>query len=133
MNNRREGDRWLAQAQHDVRAAAVNRESGFPEIACFLSQQSAEKALKAYLYAAGERPVLGHATHLLVQRCAEYDRAFVDLLDGCRLLDQFYIAARYPNGIPDGIPHDVYTDDQAAHAVRTAERIIGYVAEQLRP
>lgn len=128
-NNRYEGARWLAQAQHDVRAAAVNREAGFPEVACFLAQQSVEKALKALLYAQGERPVLGHATHRLVQSCAEYDAAFLDHLDGCRQLDQFYIATRYPNGIPDGIPHDVYTGKQAEEAVGIADRIIRFVAQ----
>ncbi|MGC9468825.1 MAG: HEPN domain-containing protein [Anaerolineae bacterium] len=129
--NEREGGRWLAQARHDVRAASVSRENGFPEVACFLAQQSAEKALKAFLYAQGERPVLGHATHILVQRCAEYRASFLSLLDGCRRLDQFYIATRYPSGIPDGIPHDVFTDDQACEAVATAGQIIATVAQHL--
>ncbi|HNR47050.1 MAG TPA: HEPN domain-containing protein, partial [Anaerolineaceae bacterium] len=67
-----------------VRAAALMHDHGFHETACFLAQQATEKALKAYLYAQGERPVIGHATHQLVQRCAEYDPDFGLLLDGCR-------------------------------------------------
>ena len=132
-NNLTEAHRWLQQAQHDVRAAAHSRKGGFHEIACFLAQQAAEKALKAFLYAQGERPVLGHATHLLVQRCAAYQPKYLDLLDGCRRLDQFYIATRYPNGIPDGIPHDVYTGDQADEAVSISHSILDAVARGLRP
>lgn len=130
-NNLAEGQRWLDQAQHDVRAADLNRREGFPEIACFLAQQAAEKALKAFLYAQGERPVIGHATHRLVQTCAGYEVAFAELLDGCRQLDQYYISTRYPNGLPDGIPHDVYTPAQAAQAVRLAQAVVKFVADRL--
>jgi len=130
-NNQTEAQRWLDQAQHDIRAAAHSREGDFHEIACFLAQQAAEKALKAYLYARGERPVLGHATHLLVQRCAAYEPGFLDLLDGCRRLDQYYIATRYPNGIPDGIPHDLYTAAQSAEAVTFTHALIGAITRTL--
>ena len=130
-NNWLEGRRWLAQAQHDLRAADLNRREGFPEIACFLAQQSAEKSLKAFLYAQGERLVIGHATHRLIQGCAGYEAGFMDLLDGCRQLDQYYIPTRYPNGLPDGIPHDVYTPAQAAQAVELARAVIQFVADRL--
>jgi len=130
-HNQAEGQRWLAQAQHDLRAADLIRREGFPEIACFLAHQSAEKALKAFLYTQGERYVVGHATHRLVQDCAGYEALFVDLLDGCRRLDQYYIPTRYPNGLPAGIPHDVYTPDQAAEAIELARAIIQFVAERL--
>ncbi len=125
--NQQEASRWLRQAQHDLRAAGVNRRAGFPEIACFLAQQAAEKALKAYLYAQGERAVIGHATHLLVRRCAHYDQAFNALGDACRYLDQYYISTRYPNGLPGGIPHDVYTDAQAEEALGKAGQLLDLV------
>ena len=71
-------------------------------MACFLYQQGAEKLLKAVLYVKGERPVVGHATTHLAERCAAYKSAFRDLLEPCRELDIFYIPTRYPNGVPDG-------------------------------
>jgi len=46
--NLTEAQRWLKQALHDRDAARLNREHGFHEHACFLAQQSAEKALKAF-------------------------------------------------------------------------------------
>jgi HEPN domain-containing protein len=126
-----EGRRWLGQARYDLQAAALNGRAGFGEIACFLAQQSAEKALKAFLYAQGERPVLGHATHRLLQRCSEYDPAFDGLLEGCRRLDQYYVASRYPNGLPDGIPHDVYGAAQAQEAIAAAQEVLNFVGERL--
>ncbi len=130
-NNLNEGQRWLSQAHYDLQAAALNQRENFPEIACFLAQQAAEKSLKAFLYAQGERPVLGHATHRLVQRCAEYEENFATLLDGCRQLDQYYIPTRYPNGIPEGIPHDVYTSAQAEKAVQLARAVLDLVGAYL--
>lgn len=130
-HNLEEGQRWLGQARHDVRAADLVQRHGFHETACFLAQQAAEKALKAFLYSRGERPVIGHATHQLVQRCSQYDSAFDPLLDSCRQLDQYYIPTRYPNGLPDGIPHDIYTEEQSARAVTLAQTIIGEVEGKL--
>jgi len=51
-----EARRWLGQALHDRDAARLNRDHGFHEHACFVAQQSAEKALKAFLYARGQGP-----------------------------------------------------------------------------
>jgi hypothetical protein len=44
-----EARRWLTQALHDRDAARLNHDHGFHEHARFLAQQSAEKALKAFL------------------------------------------------------------------------------------
>jgi len=129
--NLSDGLRWLAQAQHDVEAAALAGREGFPETACFLAQQATDKALKGFLYTQGERPVMGHATHRLVERCAEYEHGFSDLLDVCRQLDQYYIPTRYPNGLPDGIPHDVYTLAQAQQAVEGARTVLRAVSTHL--
>jgi HEPN domain-containing protein len=49
----REAERWLNQAKNDLEAAKWNSEGKFYAHACFLSQQAAEKALKAYLYSIG--------------------------------------------------------------------------------
>ncbi len=126
-HNLEEAHRWLAQARHDAEAAALNAREGYAALACFLAQQAAEKALKAYLYARGERAVVGHATHLLLRRCQHYDASFEVLQDLCRRLDQYYIPTRYPNGLPGGIPHEVYTSDQAAQALEGARRVLDMV------
>lgn len=129
--NFQEAQRWLAQAGHDVDAAALNAREGYADVACFLAHQAAEKALKAYLYGQGERAVVGHATYLLLKRCQHYDASFGVLQDVCRRLDQYYIPTRYPNGLPGGIPHEVYTSDQAQEAITGARRILDQVRHLL--
>ena len=65
---RETGRRWLEQATEDLRWADHLAVQGGYHIACFLAQQLGEKALKAFLYAAGEEIVLGHSVGRL---CAE--------------------------------------------------------------
>jgi HEPN domain-containing protein len=45
-----EAARWLKQAQYDLEVAKYNAEGQFYATACFSAQQSAEKALKAFLF-----------------------------------------------------------------------------------
>jgi HEPN domain-containing protein len=123
-SNRTEGQRWLRQALHDRDAASLNRDHGFHEHACFLAQQSAEKALKAFLYALGEGPVLGHSTLTLTIECGGHDPAFDALRDACRRLDQLYIPTRYPNGLPDNIPHDFYDRRLADQALVDLDEVL---------
>jgi HEPN domain-containing protein len=122
--NLTEAQRWLKQAVHDRAAARLNRDHGFHEHACFLAQQSAEKSLKAFLYSHGEGPVLGHSTLSLTLECAAIEAAFNVLQDGCRRLDQLYIPTRYPNGLPDNIPHDFYTQTLADQALADLDAVI---------
>ncbi len=48
--NRIEAERWLRTALDDRDAARIMRENGKYAHACFLCQQTAEKALKALFY-----------------------------------------------------------------------------------
>lgn len=125
--NLSEAQRWLAQALHDRDAARLNRDHGFHEHACFLAQQSAEKALKAFLYARGEGPVIGHSTLSLANECAAHEGNFAALQDACRRLDQLYIPTRYPNGLPDNIPHEFYDTGLADQALGDLEAVISCV------
>jgi len=45
-----EGARWLRQAEQDLDDARFLKEGGRHNLACFMGQQAAEKAIKAYLY-----------------------------------------------------------------------------------
>lgn len=122
--NRTEAERWLRQAEHDRDAAGLNRDHSFHEHACFLAQQSAEKALKAFLYGRGQGPVLGHSTLTLTEEAGMLEADFLSLRDACRRLDQFYIGTRYPNGLPDNIPHDFYDRKMADQALADLDGVI---------
>lgn len=47
----REGRRWLEQAEADRRGAQLLFDGASYHLACFVAQQVAEKALKAFIYA----------------------------------------------------------------------------------
>jgi len=126
-----EGERWLAQATADLRWARHLAQEGGWHLACFLAQQVTEKALKAFLYAQGEEIVLGHSVERLCAAAARHRPEFADKARRWSLLDGYYIPTRYPNGLPDGIPADVYTQDAAMGAVALAEEAVAWVRQLL--
>lgn len=126
-----EAARWLAQAEYDLRAAQSNAERQLYSYACFIAQQAAEKALKAFLYAQGEREVLGHAVGELCKRAAKFKRDFTALSRKAQKLDRFYIPTRYPNGLPGGIPAESYDEEDAGLALKLAQEIFEFVKQQL--
>ena len=121
---RTEAERWLRQAENDLAFAELGAREGFPAQACFTSQQAAEKALKAIHYLSGERFVPGHSLVELLETAEEPSGRLVQLQDSARQLDQYYIPTRYPNGLPGGIPAEVFTDTQAKDAVGRARAFI---------
>lgn len=119
-----EAGRWLAQAQYELDAARHSSDGGFYAAACFFAQQAAEKALKAYLYATGERHVFGHSVSELAQRCAASSEPLHDILPKIKKLDRFYIQTRYPNGLPGGVPAEAFDLEDADFALtRAAETL----------
>lgn len=128
-----EARRWLSQAQYDLQAARVNEQNGIYAWACFLCQQSAEKALKAFLYAQGEGPVIGHSSFRLAQECTGFDPEFATIERACKKLDGYYIPTRYPNGLPGGVPHEVYDEIDAAEALEAATSVLSLIIPKMPP
>lgn len=119
-----EARRWLAQAESDLAFAELGLRGGFFAQACFICQQAGEKALKALHYRRGARMVLGHSLVELLDGLLADHRALGDLGDAARQLDQYYIPTRYPNGLPGGVPADVFTSKQATEAIAHAREFI---------
>ncbi len=126
-----EAERWLKQAEYDLRAAEHNADGEYYSIACFSAQQAAEKALKAFLFAQGERVVVGHSVAELSRRCREYEKSFADLAGSAGKLDRFYIPTRYPNALPGGVPAEVYDEQDAAEAISLASEVLAMVRKGL--
>jgi len=126
-----EAQRWLDQARDDLRWASLLNEAGGYHLVCFLSQQVAEKAIKAFLYAQGESPVLGHSVTVLSRRAGEYDERIALKANSWSVLDGYYVATRYPNGLPDSIPSRVYNAQAAGEAARLSRDCVETIAETL--
>lgn len=116
---------WLAQAERDLEQARWSLEGDFHEWACFVSQQAAEKAVKAVYQRLGAES-WGHSVASLLDGLGEKVEV-PDELEACgRELDRFYVPARYPNGWESGAPKDYYREDDAERAVACAEGILRF-------
>jgi HEPN domain-containing protein len=129
---RAEAERWLAQAQSDLDFARVGLREGFFAQVCFQCQQAAEKALKAIHYLGGARFVPGHSLVELLGPLVDRDPELASLRASARRLDQLYIPTRHPNGLPGGVPADVFSREQAAEAIDQASAFLQAAGARLR-
>ena len=126
-----EAIRWLAQAEEEYKDAAYLAKAGRYYLSLFLCQQSAEKALKAFIYTKEEDPIFSHSVVILLRLAASIDPDFESLKDA-RRLDDYYIPTRYPNGLPGEIPARYYDDpDEAERALEWSGKIIKLVKEKV--
>ena len=131
-NPRAEAERWLAQARSELAFAGVGLREGFYSQSCFHCQQSAEFALKAVHYFRGARLVMGHSLVELLTSLADTTPALSALREAAARLDQLYIPTRYPNGLPGGVPAEVFTREQAAEAIAQATVFVERATELLQ-
>jgi HEPN domain-containing protein len=114
---------WFRQAQHDLEKSRLDLQWRYFEWACFTAHQAAEKGVKAVYYARhGE--ARGHGIRELLRALdVSVDE---DLLSQATFLDRFYIPTRYPNGLPAGVPHDYFSQEDASKAIEAAEVILAW-------
>ena len=115
-----EAQRWLAQADNDLAFAELAAREGFAAQACFVAQQAAERALKAVAYGSGERVVLGHSLVALLESMEGRFPGLVPLREQAGVLDQYYVATRYPDALAGGVPFKAFAAKQANEAVASA-------------
>ena len=128
----REAKRWLQQARTDLEAARDSRLAEHYEWACFQAQQAAEKAIKAIWFSHAHDP-WGHSLVKLLKDFPDADiRADLEeLSDAAKRLDKLYIPTRYPNGLPDMTPGEVFTNPEAEAAAEAALTMIDRAAEMI--
>lgn len=130
---RKEAERWLKEAEADLKAAKDSLRDKNYNWSCFQSQQSAEKALKAYLYNYGYRALLTHSIRILLSFCIKKDKRFEKLIEFARSLDMYYISTRYPNGIdPELVPSEYFDKEDAEKCLNCATLILKTVKESLK-
>ena len=117
--------KWLKQAESDLKAAKDSLESRNYDWSCFQAQQSAEKALKAYLYSLGYTSIITHSLKELVMEAKKREPKFSEIEDPARFLDMFYIPTRYPNGLAGNMaPCEFYEKGDAIKCISYAELIL---------
>jgi len=125
-----ESERWLRQAEHDLSDARYNLAGDRFSLTCFLAQQCTEKAVKSYLFAKGAREIRGHSVAELCREAATIDTDFAGLGREVGYLDRYYIPTRYPDGLPGGIPAEMFDRHDAEKAVAAAARAVEMVRDK---
>jgi len=125
---RRPGD-WLRQADLDREAAGDASKQRHYEWACFLAQQSAEKAVKA-VHESGGTEAWGHSVAALLAGLEDVPER---VIEAGKALDKHYIPTRYPNSHPEGAPGDLYTAREAEQALADADTVVEYARGRIPP
>ncbi len=121
---------WLSQSLRDLDQARDSRQAERHEWACFAAHQAAEKAVKA-LHLHLRQEAWGHVLTRLLLELPEVVSVEENLIEKGRVLDNFYIPTRYPNGHPAGAPFEHYGPLQSEEAIRYASEIVGFVRSQM--
>ncbi|ABU59281.1 HEPN domain-containing protein [Roseiflexus castenholzii] len=119
---------WFKQAERDLEQAIDSQRAGRHEWACFAAHQSAEKAVKA-LHLAHRQEAWGHVVARLLADLPL--NVPPDLIDKGRVLDNFYIPTRYPNGHSAGAPYEHYGVLQSEQAIAYAREIVEFVRHEM--
>jgi len=119
---------WLEQAERNLEQAVASRKEGRHEWACFAGQQAAELAVKALHLWHGQE-AWGHAVARLLEDLP--GQAPLDLIERSKVLDNFYVPTRYPNGHPEGAPFRHYGSYQSEEAIRHAGEILAFVRARM--
>jgi HEPN domain-containing protein len=124
-----EAKRWWLTAQEDLDVARTLHEAGKYSHACFLAQQSSEKAMKA-LWLSIDADPWGHSIQKLVMQFPQQEmlKDVQSWLEHAAYLDKFYIPTRSPNGLPDLTPGQVYISQDSSQALEKA----GFFLEETR-
>ncbi len=128
MPNRAED--WFRQAEHDLAQARDSRVAGRHDWSCFASHQAAEKALKALHLAVGQE-AWGHVLTRLVDALPPTIRTPDELVEKCRILDNFYIPTRYPNGHSEGAAFEHFGPMQSQQAIAHAGEVLEFAHSEM--
>ena len=119
---------WLDKASDDLNWTKSNIKQKVYYGACFTAQQSAEKALKAFLLFKKGRFEKVHDLVKLLNTCATNNKEFIRFKTKVAKLSFYYIQSRYP----DISELDIFTAAQAQEAYEIAENIFQFVSEKIR-
>lgn len=121
---------WLRQAERDLDQAVDSQRASRHEWACFAAQQAAEKAVKALHLRLGQE-AWGQVVAQLLAELPSPVKGPPELVEKAKVLDNFYVPARYPNGHPAGAPFEHYGPLQSSSAIEYAGQIVEFVRARM--
>lgn len=112
---------WMRQAAYDLESARLMMREGFYSQVCFMSQQVAEKTLKALAYYRGDADAREHTIRALVSWLEPSYPELSKLYEIVETLEMYYIPTRYPDALPSNAPYEMYMYEDAEDALYSAE------------
>lgn len=119
---------WIEKAKDDHAWARASFEDGYYGGVCFLGQQVAEKALKAYFFYKREKLVRTHDLERLLEKAETHEKSFSKLRSNCQILNTYYTDTRYPE-IWDYTRFE--NKKLADEALKLAKEVLEFVSERI--
>jgi HEPN domain-containing protein len=120
----------LKQAERDLGFAETGATAGYHEGAAFYAQQSAEKAVKAFIQFL-HGGVRGHSITEMLRQLPESIDVAAGLLSAAQELDKVYVTSRYPNGFTSGAPADYFNAQSSGELLSYARSILDWCRSQI--
>jgi HEPN domain-containing protein len=121
-----EASEWIKYADNDYDAAIIlfSHRPQKLEIICYLSQQAAEKMLKAFLVYSNVKPPKKHELDELCSMCKDIDASFEEMFTLCDRLNPYANQPRYPFGLE-------ISESMMNLAIKDCETIAAFVKERI--
>lgn len=132
--DKEEAVRWLKQAKYNLEVASNDLKYKYYSTACFMSEQSAQMALKSFIiFKMGRSNFKEHSVYKLALNCSAYDKDFSRFIDLGKILDKYYIPTRYPDALAfPVVPYEAYTYKEAKQSIEIARDIVEVVSKKIR-
>jgi HEPN domain-containing protein len=126
---------WLTKANHDLQNARIvgAAEEGPLDTAIYHCQQTAEKAVKAFLVHCGLTPEKTHDIRKLTLQAAAHEPQFNDLLDMAAALTPYAWQTRYPDDLAETYPTREEFDEALNHAQAIYDFVLNLLPTEVRP
>lgn len=120
--------RWFVKAQDDELSAnsILTHRDGAPSVVCFLSQQIAEKSLKALVIFFDLELEKVHDLIKLSSLIKNNVSGLTEIEEDSKLLNRYYIETRYVGDYPE------FSWEDAEKAFEAATKIKNFVLEQIK-
>ncbi len=123
----KEVENWWKQAEADLRSAENSLNAGDYYLSAFMSQQAAEKALKALYIKEKKELVKTHS----VSKLGKLSNVPEEVLNKLALLEPVYQETRYPD-IANKIPAEEFEEKDATDYFNIAQEVLEWARKKLK-
>jgi len=126
---------WLTKAASDLRSARILSKAEEPPLdaAIYHCQQTAEKAVKAFLVSRSVAPERTHDVRKLAVQASELEAGFNQLIDSAAVLTPYAWEFRYPDDLAETYPRPEEFEEAARHAQAIYDFVLTQIPAVARP